>query len=257
MKLTTWNVDSIRARLDRVMAWVDVHQPDVLCLQETKVANAKFPRAAFAERDYELLLADSTGHAGLAVASRVGLTDPQVGFPGAVGPLAQPRSISATCGDVRVHTAYAPNGRKVGTHHHDIKLAWFQLLGAWMDIDNEADQPTVLIGDLNIAPLDVDVWEPSRYRKRNLTSPRERAAFNALLDGRLVDVVREAFGDEHVFTWWNRRSDFYESDRGWRLDHALTDPATATRVTRVEVDRHERGQPGASDHAPLTIELDR
>lgn len=253
MKLTTWNIDSIRARLERVMAWVDVQQPDVLCLQETKVANSRFPRAAFAERGYELLLADSSGHAGLAIASRVGLDDPQVGFPGAVGPLAEPRSLSATCGDLRVHTAYAPNGRKVGTHHHEIKLAWFQLLGAWMDIDDVATRPTVLIGDLNIAPMDIDVWEPSRYRKRNLTSPAERAAFEQLVDGRFVDVVRRDFGDDHVFTWWNRRSDFYESDRGWRLDHALADPTTAERVVEVSVDREERGGVGASDHAPLTI----
>jgi len=255
VKLASWNVNSIRARLGRLEAWLDLHQPDVVCLQETQVDDRRFPRAALEQRGYELLIHGTGGNGGVAIGTRVGLDDPIIGIPGAKAPFREPRLLSATCGGIRVHTVYAPNGRKVGTPPHEVKLAWFALLGAWLEIDGLGDVPTMVLGDLNIAPLDIDIWEPHRYRKRNLTSPRERAAFEALIDGGLVDCIRSQFGDEHVFTWWNRRSDFYASDRGWRLDHVLADPDTAERVRTIVVDRGERGITGSSDHAPILVTL--
>lgn len=256
VRIATWNVDSIRARLDAVTAWIDVNQPDVLALQETKVAARSFPRAPFLERGYELAVGESDGTGGVALASRCGIDDVVVGIPGAVPPLAEPRSISATCGPVRVHTVYAPNGRKVGTRDHEIKLAWLALFRAWLEIDGCARRATVVVGDLNIAPTDLDVWEPGRYRKRNLTSPPERAAFERLVALGLVDVVRVGHGRHPVFTWWNRRGDFFATDRGWRLDHALVDTETAALVRSARVDRAERARPGASDHAPVVVDLD-
>ena len=186
----------------------------------------------------------------------------------------QPRSIAVTAGDLRIHTCYAPNGRKVGTPPHAIKLAWFALYTAWLEMDREDDPNQFVLGDLNIAPTDLDIWDASRYRKRNLTSPPERAAFDALLaDGALVDSVRSRVGDERIYSWWNRRSDFYETDRGWRLDHVLATPLIDARITAVSIDRAERGhrrekaagvrhrssdseaKPSGADHAPLVVDL--
>ena len=184
------------------------------------------------------------------------LSDLTLGIPGAIAPLDEPRSIAATIGGLRIHTVYAPNGRKVGTRPHEIKLAWFALLAAWLEMERDDVTDQLLIGDLNIAPSDVDVWDASRYRRRNLTSPPERAAFQQLLGGgALIDVVRERVGDQAVFTWWNRRSDFYETDRGWRLDHVLATPSVSQRVVGLLVDRDERSRPGSADHAPLLISV--
>lgn len=261
MKLATWNVNSVRARAERLGAWLDEHEPDVMCLQETQVADNRFPRSLLTSRGYEVATFGHGGHAGVAIASRCGLEDVVFGIPGAKAPFAEARNLSADCGGLRVHTAYAPNGRKVGTPPHAVKLAWFELLGAWLEIDGlDGDRPDALpmivLADLNIAPADIDIWEPHRYRKRNLTSPVERTAFVTLLERGLNDCIREHFGQQHVFTWWNRRSDFYESDRGWRLDHVLAEPAVAERITDITVDRAERGMPGSSDHAPILVTLD-
>ncbi len=179
-----------------------------------------------------------------------------LGIPGAKPPLAEPRSISASVASLRIHTLYGPNGQKVGQRSHQVKLAWLSLFGSWLEIDGLGMRPTLVVGDLNVAPLDIDVWDASRYRKRNLTSPVERQAFAELLDRGLVDVARQHLGDRPGFTWWNRRSDFYDTDRGWRLDHVLADPSTAAAVTSFAIDRAERGRPGSSDHAPLVTVLD-
>jgi len=262
LRLATWNVESIRAHHDQIVAWTETNAVDVLCMQETKCPAERFPRHGFSALGHDLVLhGGEGGRGGVAVAHRVPVDDVVLGVPGAVAPLAEPRSISFSIdhggpGPLRIHTCYAPNGRKVGTRHHEIKLAWFALFAAWLEIDRAEHPEQVVAGDLNIAPLDVDIWEPARYRKRNLTSPRERAAFDALLDdGALLDVVRDRFGDDAVFTWWNRRSDFYETDRGWRLDHLLAAPNTATRIDRVWVDRSERGRSGSTDHAPIVCDI--
>jgi len=218
MRLATWNVESIRSHHDQVINWLDAHDLDVLCMQETKAGPRKFPKQAFAARGYEVLIhGGDDGRGGVAVASRLPFDDVDYGIPGAVAPFDEPRSLAVTVDGIRLHTAYAPNGRKVGTRHHQIKLAWFTLYSAWLAAERDHFDELMLAGDLNIAPEDIDIWEPSRYRRRNLTSPPERAAFTELLgDGELVDVVRRTFEDEPAFTWWNRRSDFYETNRGWR-----------------------------------------
>lgn len=255
-------MESIRAHHDQVVSWTERNEIDVLCMQETKCPADRFPRHGFSGAGYDLVTyGGEGGRGGVAVAHRVPVTDVVTGIPGAVAPLADPLSLSfsvpdADAGPLRIHTCYAPNGRKVGTRPHEIKLAWFALYAAWLGIDRAEHPEQLVAGDLNIAPLDIDIWEPARYRKRNLTSPRERAAFDALLDGgELLDVVRDRFGEDHVYTWWNRRSDFYETDRGWRLDHVLATPATAARITELWVDRSERGRPGSTDHAPIVADV--
>lgn len=257
MRLASWNVESIRAHLEQVTDWIDVNSPDLVCMQETKAGTRKFPVRPFVERGFDVVVhGGDDGRGGVAIVSRLPLDDVTLGFSGSVAPLDEPRSISATAAGIRLHTVYAPNGRKVGTRAHAVKLAWLSLLTSWLKIDRAAAGDQILIGDLNIAPLDLDVWNAERYRSRNLTSPAERAAFVGLLDdGELVDVIRDRFGDDSVYTWWNRRSDFYESDRGWRLDHFLATPPIAARVKSVSIDRAERGRNGSTDHAPLLVTL--
>lgn len=252
MKIVSWNVESIRAHHDQVVQWIDAEQPDVICMQETKAGARKFPRQAFEERGYKLAIhGGDDGRGGVAMASLALMTDINLGIPGAVAPLDEPRALAATVDGVRVHTAYAPNGRKVGTHTHQVKLAWFTLYAAWVQAERAEFDQLIVAADLNIAPQDIDVWDASRYRKRNLTSPPERKAFDQLLQaGDLIDIVRVAHQDQPVFTWWNRRSDFYETNRGWRLDHLLASPTLAASVDEVRVDRAERGRDSSTDHAP-------
>ena len=259
MKIASWNVESIRAHHDQVIDWVDANDIDVICMQETKAGTRKFPQQALVGRGYDIVThGGDDGRGGVAVASRLELDDITLGIPGAVTPLDEPRSIAVTVDGIRLHTAYAPNGRKVGTHPHRIKLAWYTLYSAWLAAERSEFDELLVAADLNIAPLDIDVWEPARYRKRNLTSPPERAAFNQLLDAcELLDIVRIQFGDDPAFTWWNRRSDFYETNRGWRLDHILASPAIARQVSGLSIDRAERGRDGSTDHAPLLVTLDR
>lgn len=258
LRLASWNVESIRAHETQVLEWTDRVAPDVLCMQETRADQRKFPRRPWTDRGYELVIhGGGGGQGGVAIASKRPLDDVTLGIPGAVTPLDEPRSIAVTVDGLRVHTCYAPNGRKASTPPHQVKLAWFALYAAWLEMDREDDPDQILLGDLNIAPADLDVWDASRYRKRNLTSPPERAAFEALLaDGALVDSVRARAGDQRIYTWWNRRSDFYDTDRGWRLDHVLATPGVDARVSRVSIDRAERGRDGSADHAPLVVDLD-
>jgi len=257
LRIASWNVESVRAHHDQIINWIDANEPHVVCLQETKAGHRKFPKQAFTERGFEIILhGGDDGRGGVAIASKLELDEITSGIPGALAPLDEPRAIAVTVAGVRVHTAYAPNGRKVGTHAHQIKLAWFTLYTAWLQAEREDFDELLVAADLNIAPLDIDVWEPARYRKRNLTSPSERKAFEHLVsDADLVDIVRSSLGDAHAFTWWNRRSDFYETDRGWRLDHMLASPALAARATDLSIDRAERGREGSTDHAPLVVTL--
>lgn len=250
IRLATWNVNSLRAHAGQVLGWLERVAPDVLALQETMCEAASAPLRAVAKLGYEVVAVGGASGGGVALASRVGLADVRLGVAGAVGPFAEPRLVSADAAGLRVHAVYAPNGRKVGTEAHRVKLAWFEFLAAVLEGDGVDEGSTVLVGDLNIAPTDADVWEPSRYRNRNLTSPLERAAYRRLVDVGLVDVVAPG-----SFTWWNRRGDFYESNRGWRLDHVLMSPAVAERVGSVTVDRAVRAEPRGSDHAPVVVDL--
>jgi exodeoxyribonuclease III len=251
--LATWNVNSLRAHERGVLEWLQASDVDVLAMQETMCDARSFPRKAFAAIGYDVAAVGLGGRSGVAIASRVGLDSLMLGVPGAVAPFDQPRFVAATCDGVRVVNLYAPNGRKVGTDEHRVKLAWFEFVGSVIE-DEIGDGPTVVLADLNIAPTDCDVWDASRYRSRNLTSPVERRAYSALCDRGLVDVVRRDVGHAPTFTWWNHRGDFFESDRGWRLDHALVSADLADHSMFVGVDRSARKSAG-TDHAPLTIRI--
>ncbi len=287
LRLASWNVNSFRSHEGQVLDWLEANEVDVIGLQETMVSDAEFPRKGLASIGYEVATNGKPGRAGVALASRLPIADVRGAVEGVVAPFDQPRLISATIAGMRVHVGYAPNGRKVGTDEHRFKLAWLQYLGAVIAADGDAvrdhsgsevrgngpeaegtevsgekgsqralGRPTVVLADLNVAPTDLDVWDPHHYRKRNLTSAVEREAFGSLLQVGLVDLVRQQLGaDQTGFTWWNRRGDFYESDRGWRLDHLLATPGLAAEAKMLVIDRPERAKPGGSDHAPLRIDL--
>jgi exodeoxyribonuclease III len=233
---------------------VAANQPDVLALQEIMCDDRSFPRRGFSELGYEAVVHGRSGRGGVALLSRLPMSDVMLGVPGALAPFDEPRLIAATIAGVRVYSTYAPNGRKVGTEAHRFKLAWFEFLAHVLEAEREDHDELILLADLNIAPTDGDVWDASRYRNRNLTSGPERVAYQRLIDLGLVDVIRDRAGATAAFTWWNRRGDFYETDRGWRLDHVLASPAVAARISTASVDRVARAEPGP-DHAPIVLEI--
>jgi len=259
VRIVTWNVNSIRARQPRVLAWLTEHRPDVALLQETKCTDALFASEGFTD-SYEALGYTVAHHGhdhwnGVAVLSRVGLADVQRGFPGTNrAPFDEARVIAATCGGLRVWSVYAPNGRELDDPHYLYKLVWFERLRAAVAADRSG-LPHVLTGDVNVAPTDADIYDPARWRRRTHASPPERAAVTALLDTGLRDVTREHLPDPGVFTWWSYRPGQFEQNRGLRIDLALCSPAAADRVTHVWIDTAERAGAVASDHAPVVLDL--
>jgi exodeoxyribonuclease-3 len=261
IRLVSWNVNSIRARQPRVLAWLMCHQPDVVLLQETKCTNALFATGeyagAFAALGYEVAHHGVDHWNGVAILSRVGLLDVQRGLPGAPrAPFDEPRVIVATCGGLRLWSVYAPNGRGLDDPHYRFKLAWFAHLrnAVATDMAQHADV-TVVAGDFNVAPTDRDIYDPVRWRRRTHASPPERAAVAELVDLGLRDVTRDHLPDDGVYTWWNYRPGQFDRNRGLRIDLALCSPAAAERVTRVWVDTDERGGAVVSDHAPLVLDV--
>ncbi len=266
MRVVSWNVNSLRARQGRVLGWLDRHQPDVALLQETKGTDGHldaigFPAAA-AARGYELAHHGRDHWNGVAVLSRVGLDRVQRGFPGVNRPpLDEARAIAATCGGIRCWSVYAPNGRTLTDPHYLFKLVWFERLRAAVAADlggpgaAHPTPPLVLAGDLNVAPTDADIYDPVRWRRLTHASPPERAAVAALGDLGLADVTRLHHPGPGVYTWWSYRPGQMERNRGLRIDLALCSAPLADQVDGVWIDTAERAGPGASDHAPLVLDL--
>jgi exodeoxyribonuclease-3 len=258
MRIATWNVNSIRSRHRRLAEWLECHGPDVMLLQETKCAEDSFtPFAAEYERlGYEVAHFGRNHWNGVAILSRVGLDEVRPGFPGRNRPpYDEARSITARCGGIEVTSLYAPNGRELGDPHYLFKLVWLERLRTVV----EPRRPTVLAGDFNVAPADLDIYDPARWRRRTHASPPEREAVRALLDTGLVDVTRQHLPDAGTFTWWSYRPGQFEQNRGLRIDLALTTPDVAERVERVWIDVEERARhhpdEKPSDHAPLVLEI--
>jgi len=264
VRLVSWNVNSLRARHERVLAWLDRHQPDVALLQETKGTDAHLDaigfRSAAASRGYELAHHGCDHWNGVAVLSRVGLDDVQRGFPGVNRPpFDEARAVAATCGGIRCWSVYAPNGRTLTDPHYLFKLVWFERLRAAVAADlgspDDRPPPLVLAGDLNVAPADADIYDPVRWRRLTHASPPERAAVAALGDLGLFDVTRVHHPGPGLYTWWSYRPGQLERNRGLRIDLALCSAPVADRVAGVWIDAAERAAPGASDHAPLVLDL--
>ena len=258
MRLATWNVNSLRSRIDRVEKLLERHDIDVLALQETKAREDQLPLMGLQSMGYDLAYAGVNQWNGVAILSRVGLEDVQVGFPEMPewgDPLAaESRAIGATCAGVRVWSLYVPNGRKIDDPHYHYKLDWLARLRTaaqpWLAGD------TALVGDWNIAPLDEDVFDMAAYANDTHVTPPERAAFQAFLDAGYVDVVRPYAPGPEVYTYWDYYRQRFERNRGMRIDFVLGSPSLAVRVSGASIDRDERAGQGASDHAPVLVDLD-
>jgi exodeoxyribonuclease III len=258
VRLATWNVNSLRSRIDRVERLLERHEIDVLALQETKAREDQLPLMGLQSMGYDLAYSGTNQWNGVAILSRIGIEDVETGFAGMPGwgdPVAaESRAIGATCGGVRVWSLYVPNGRKVDDPHYLYKLDWLARLReasrAWLGGE------TALVGDWNIAPQDEDVFDITRFETSTHVTPRERAAFQAILDEGYVDVVRPHASGPDAFTYWDYYRQRFERNRGMTIDFVLASPALAARVTGAFVDREERAGQGASDHAPVVVDLD-
>lgn len=256
VRLASWNVNSIRARADTVLRWMQDRSVDVCCLQETRCDDEGFPFAAFEAAGYSVAHHGVDHWNGVAIASRVGLDAVERGFRGVQrAPFDEARLIGATCGDLRVHSVYVPNGRELWDPHYAFKLVFLERLRSHLAVDLEDGRPTVLAGDLNVAPHDRDIYDPARWRRRTHASAPERSAIAALVDLGLHDLVREHHPHEACFTWWSHRHQMYTTDRGLRIDLILGNDQVAARTEGAWVDRAERGRPRSSDHAPVVLDL--
>jgi exodeoxyribonuclease-3 len=258
VRVATWNVNSVKQRVPRLLPWLDQRQPDVVCLQETKLADGAFQDLLgeqLAERGYALALHGEAQWNGVAILSRVGLDDVVVGLAGAPGfPQPEARAVAATCAGVRVHSVYVPNGRVPGSEHYRYKLAW---LAALREVVRSAPPAAVVCGDMNIAPTDADVFDPDAYIGQTHVTAAERAAIAELVALGLHDVLRDRWPTARVFTYWDYRAGMFHQDLGMRIDLALATTPVAGRVRAAWVDRQARKGSGPSDHAPVIVDLDR
>ncbi len=268
MRIATWNVNSLKARLEKVSWWLERAKPDVLLMQETKLADEDAPDAAFRGAGYELAHHGEGRWNGVAIASRAGIADVVTNFgdplrPGATPdvaddePLAEARMIAAVCGGIRVVSLYAPNGRAVESSFYQAKLDWYGRLARWLVDAADPRSALVLGGDFNVAPEDGDVWDPEACRGGTHVSELERLAFTRLRAWGLVDAYRLLHTEPGHYTWWDYRAGNFHKNVGMRIDHLLVTASLAQRIVWSEIDREARkGKPLPSDHAPLVIDLD-
>ena len=249
MRLATWNVNSIGARLPRLLPWLEEVGPDVVALQETKCADAKFPRDELRTLGYEAAHSGDGRWNGVAVLSRVGLTDVSL----VLDDHPEARLASALCGPLHVISVYVPNGRALGDPHYTYKLAWLAALRRRLEASDPA-QPLVVMGDMNVALRDDDVWDIGAFRDSTHVTPAERAAVQSLLDWGLVDVEARPGKGEFPFTYWDYRAGMMHKNLGMRIDYVLATPAV--KVLNAWVDREARKGKGASDHAPVVVDVD-
>ena len=255
MLLATWNVNSLNARMPRVTEWIDQVRPDVLCLQETKMSDAQFPALAFTELGYDSVHHGEGRWNGVAILSRVGLQDPVSGFPDGEEADPDARIVWATCGGVRIASVYVPNGRELDHDHYRYKLDWLARLRRVLDRHDPTELLAVL-GDWNVAPTDLDVWDPAAFVGGTHVSEPERGAIASLEEWGLVDTLRRRYPDEGIYTFWDYRNGDFHKRRGMRIDYVLSTPALASVVQADLVDRNARKGTKPSDHAPVLALFD-
>jgi len=257
MRIATWNVNSLKQRLPRLLPWLDQRRPDVVCLQETKIADEAFAELLGDElsgRGYEVAAHGETAWNGVAILSRVGLEDVVHGLDGAPGfPNPEARALAASCGGVRITSVYVPNGRTPDSEHYHYKLSWLRSL---RDAVAAGPDAQIVCGDMNIAPADEDVFDPEAYVGQTHVTEPERAALGELAALGLHDVVRDRWPGERVFTYWDYRAGMFHQDLGMRIDLVLASGVVAERVRAAWVDRQARKGSGPSDHAPVMVDLD-
>jgi exodeoxyribonuclease-3 len=275
MRIATWNVNSLKARLEKVGWWLQRAQPDVLLLQETKLGDKDAPYEEFTRWGYMLTHHGEGRWNGVAIASKNAVSDVVSNFgepfrdkqpdsgelfkkEADAEPLSEARMVAATVGGVRVVSIYAPNGREVGSPFFAAKLAWFDKLSQWLARHHQPSQPIVIGGDYNVAPADADVWNPAACHGGTHVSPEERAAFGKLVDWGLVDAYRLQHQEPERYSWWDYRAGNFHKNYGMRIDHCLVSQPLAQRLVWTEIDREARkGKPIPSDHAPVVVDFDQ
>lgn len=269
MRIATWNVNSLGARMERVKGWIERAAPDVLLLQETKLADADAPHAFFEGLGYRFAHHGQGRWNGVAIASKVGIEGVVTRFgdplPEAVvlegedeaDPFREARMIAATCGGVRVVSVYVPNGRSLDSPHYQAKLRWLARLSRWVEESVLPDEAFLIGGDFNVAPGDLDVWDPAQVNGGTHVSEAERRAVDRLLDWGLVDLYRAHHPEGERYSWWDYRAGMFHKNYGMRIDLMLGTKALAGRTIAAEIDREARkGKPTPSDHAPVVVDLD-
>jgi exodeoxyribonuclease-3 len=256
VRIVSWNVNSLNARLPRVQEWIELMEPDVLCMQETKLADEAFPTDAFADLGYDSVHHGQGRWNGVAIVSRVGLDEPAAGFADGGDDDPDARIVWATCGGARVASAYIPNGRAIDDDHYQYKLEWLGRLRRHLELNCHDDQPVALLGDFNIAPEDRDVWDPKAFEGSTHVTAPERDAFGELIDWGLIDVFRRRYPDDDgLFTYWDYTAGRFHKRQGMRIDFVLATAALADNTALVLVDRNARKGDKPSDHAPLMADF--
>ena len=261
MRIATWNVNSLNVRMPRIEEWFAYAQPDVVCMQETKLADGAFPYLAFQSLGYEIAHNGTGRWNGVAIASRVGLDNITLGFE-SVDQLVydteepEPRLVTATCGGVRVSSVYVPNGRGLADPHYEYKLRWLAALKDDIANTRKPDAPVVVCGDFNIAPEDKDCYDPKKFLADTHTSPRERAALQAITEWGFTDAFRAIYDDDKLYSWWDYRAGDFHQGRGLRIDLVLVSDALKDRIRFAFIDRFARKGKQPSDHAPVIVDID-
>ena len=253
--IASWNVNSLRARLERVTGWINENQPDVLCIQETKMKDAVFPASTFSDMGYESAHFGQGQWNGVAIISRVGLDNVVVNFVPSVELDPEARIISATCGKIKVVSVYVPNGRALDNDHYQYKLGWMEKLKQHTAAIAKPTDDLVIGGDFNIAPTDDDVWDATKFEGATHVSAPERKAFSDLCDWGLIDVFRVLHPEPRVYSWWDYRNGSFHKGEGMRIDFLLATKSLAKRITSAEIDRNARKGEKPSDHAPVMIRV--
>ncbi len=254
MRIVSWNVNSVRARLPRVIDWIDAWRPDLLCLQETKVMDESFPREEFESRGYHLELFGQKTYNGVALISRVAPDEVIRGLPDDPAD-ADRRLIAGRFGTLWVMDVYVPNGTELGSERFAYKLTWFQRLRAMLEQRHRPDDEIMICGDFNVAPEDRDVYDPEKWRGRLHFHPDEHAALQELMAWGLLDALRTRTAQGGLYSWWDYRSGAFHRGWGLRIDLALVTASLAARIEQVRIDRDARKGPKPSDHAPVVVDL--
>jgi exodeoxyribonuclease-3 len=255
VRLVTWNVNSLGARLPRVSEWVEANAPDIVCMQETKCADEAFPTGAFSSLGYEVAHHGDGRWNGVAIASKVGLEEVRSGFGSAEDDFGS-RLVAARCGGVQVHSVYVPNGRSLDSEHYRSKLSWLRRLRTFLDETCDPSDPVAVCGDFNVAPDDRDVWDPSAFVGATHVSEPERQALGEVLAFGLVDVFRRHHDHGGVFSWWDYRAGNFHKGFGMRIDLVLVTASLAEHSLSARIDRDARKGKKPSDHAPVIVDFD-
>jgi exodeoxyribonuclease-3 len=260
MRIATWNVNSVRSRLDQITTWLERERPEVLCLQETKVADALFPSQAFEALGYQLAISGQKAYNGVAIASLLPLDDVQIGFEALLGEEAtalseQKRVISALIDGIRVLNLYVPNGSALSSDKYTYKLAWLACLERYLGVQGQQGDPLCMVGDFNIGPEARDLHDPERLSGGIMASDAEREALRRVLGDRLADAFRLFEAGSGHWSWWDYRTGAWETGRGWRIDHIYLDELLQQCATGCVIHKEQRGNVQPSDHAPVVVNL--